>query len=163
MPIRSHGLRWVFMIAACVIAVPLFDVVADSAASASSLPNACSVLAAVQPQNTIAGGKHVAVGKPKTTSSTATDKACSESVGAITVYLDFSKYAGGFGGVKITSRTHPTGLGTGDELIVGTGLGSGGPVDFVNFHKGGIYASVSANGSVPSNLVALAREVYKQM
>jgi len=79
------------------------------------------------------------------------------------VYFDFSKYAGGFGGVKITSETHPSGLGAGDDLFVGTGLGNAGPVDFINFHKGGIYASVSANGSEPSNLTALAREVYKKL
>jgi hypothetical protein len=41
--------------------------------------------------------------------------------------------------------------------------GAGGPVDFINFYKGKIYASINAAGSVPNNLAALSLEVYKKL
>jgi hypothetical protein len=56
--------------------------------------------------------------------------------------------------------THPTGLGSGDELVVGK-TPTGGPVDFVVFHKSTTYADLSANGANPSSLTTLAREIYK--
>src|ERR1700722_396747 len=93
----------VSVLALAVVAIPCSEMIMASAASASVLPNACSVLSSVQPQNTIGGAKHLAAGKLIPTTSTATDKGCSEAVGSFKVYLDLSKYAGGFGGVRITS------------------------------------------------------------
>ena len=161
---RIRNRRWLgALIVAATVAVPVSVTAMISAASAIAIPNACTVLSAVQPQNSIATGKNVTPGKPKTTSSTAVGKACSEVVGSLTVYLDLSKYAGGWGGVKVTSETHPSGLGASDLLVVGTGLGGGGPVDFINFHRAGIYASVSADGASASGLTALARLIYKRL
>ena len=83
-------------------------------------------------------------------------------VGTLPIYLSMSHSFGGFGGIKVTSTTHPSGLGSGDELVVGTGLGpAGGPVDFIVFHKGTTYADLSANGATPSKLTILARQIYK--
>jgi hypothetical protein len=136
---------------------------AASTAAASALPNPCSVLAAAHAQNTIARGHHVNVGKVKVSTSTPTYKACGQVVGSITVYLGISSFFGGSGGVAVTSRTHPSGLGAGDVLTIGKAMGAGGPVDVIDFHKGGVYVTISANGAAPSNLTALARQVFRSL
>lgn len=82
-------------------------------------------------------------------------------MGPITVYLGVSSFLGGSGGVVVTSVTHPSGLGAGDELTVGKAMGSDGPVDVIVFHKGGVYVTINANGASPSNLTAFARQVYR--
>jgi hypothetical protein len=85
---------------------------------------------------------------------------CSETVGTLPVYLTVSHSFGGFGGIKVTSTTHPSGLGPGDELVVGAGP-TGNPVDFIVFHKSTVYVDLSANGANPSRLTTLARQVYR--
>ena len=134
-----------------------------STAAAGALPNPCSVLAAAHAQNTIARGHHVNVGKVKVSTSTPTYKACSQVVGSITVYLGISSFLGGSGGVAVTSLTHPSGLGVGAELTIGTAMGSGGPVDVIVFHRGGVYVTINANGAAPSNLTTLARQVFRSL
>jgi hypothetical protein len=146
-------------IAACCAAL-----VSAGAGSAAPLPNACTLLATVHPEKILHrhGSKvgHRALhkyGSGKTASAT-----CSETIGTQPVYLDLSlARSGGFGGVKVTSTTHPAGIGSGATLVVGTAAGSGGPVDFVSFHRGTVYADLSANGASPASLTAVAREVYK--
>jgi hypothetical protein len=85
---------------------------------------------------------------------------CSETVGTLPVYLTVSHASGGFGGIKVSSTTHPSGLGIGDELVVGTGP-TGKPVDFIIFHRLTVYMDLSANGAKPSSLTTLARQIYK--
>ena len=131
-----------------------------STAAAGALPNPCSVLAAAHAQNTIARGHHVNVGKVKVSTSTPTYKACSQVVGSITVYLGISSF---LGGVAVTFLTDPSGLGAGAELTIGKAMGSGGPVDVIVFHRGGVYVTINANGAAPSNLTALARQVFRSL
>jgi hypothetical protein len=138
-------------------------VIVASAASAATLPNPCTLLVKVHPEKTLARGKSVTVthGKlAKSGSGSLASSTCSEKVGTLSVFLTLSNSAGGFGGIQIISTTHPSGLGGGDELVVGTGP-SGNPVDFIVFHKSTVYADISANGAKPSNLTTLARQVYK--
>lgn len=135
---------------------------AAAAAPAAALPDPCSLLTKAQPQNTIAKGMTVAVKLGKLVKSGTGNNAyayCTETVGKLTVSISVSHYLGGFGGVRIVSTTHPTGLGAGDELVVGTGM-SGGAVDFIIFHAGGVYLDISANGATPTSLTDLARQVY---
>jgi hypothetical protein len=133
-----------------------------TASSAATLPDPCALLTKVHPENTIAKGTTVTVkiGKlVKYGSGRSAGSSCSEMVGRFTVSISLSHTAGGFGGVRIISTTHPTGLGPGDELIVGTGP-NGAAVDFIVFHTAKAYVDISANGATPSSLTALARQVY---
>jgi hypothetical protein len=133
-----------------------------NASEAAGLPDPCVLLTKVHAENTIAKGTTVSVklGKlVKYGSGNLASSYCPEMVGKLTVSISLSHAAGGFGGVRITSTTHPTGLGPGDELIVGTGP-TGGPVDFIVFHTSKAYVAISANGATPSSLTALARQVY---
>jgi len=132
------------------------------ASSSAALPNPCTLLTEVHPQDTIAKGTTVTVklGKlVKYGSGKYEDLYCPETVGKLTVSISFSQYGGGYGGVKVTSITHPTGLGSGDELVVGVGR-TNLPVDFIAFHTTKVYVSISANGAAPSSLTDLARQVY---
>jgi len=138
-------------------------VLGTDVALASTLPNPCSMLAAAHAQSTIAHGRQVSVGKVKVSTSTPTYKSCSQVVGSVTVYLGVSSFLGGSGGVMVTSVTHPSGLGVGDELTVGKAMGSGGPVDVIDFHKHGVYVTIDANGATPSNLTSFARQVFKSL
>ena len=138
-------------------------VVVASTASAAALPNPCTLLIKVHPEKTLAGGKPVAVTHGKLTKSgsgSLASSTCSEMVGKLSVFLTLSPSAGGFGGINVISTTHPSGLGSGDELVVGTSP-SGKPVDFIVFHRSSVYADISANGAKPGNLTLLARQVYK--
>ena len=149
--------------ASASVAVIGSGALAVSAAAAAALPNPCSVLAAARAQNTIARGHHVNVGEVKVSRSTPTYRACSQVVGSITVYLGISSFLAGSGGVAVTSLTHPTGLGAGAELTIGKAMGSGGPVDVIVFHRGGVYVTINANGAAPSNLTTLARQVFRSL
>jgi hypothetical protein len=139
--------------------------VTASAAFAAPLPNPCTLLAKVHPERTLHKGgsaikhrRHQSYGTGSSAGST-----CFETIGTQQVSLGLSFSSGGFGGVKITSETHPSGLGSGPTLYVGTGTGagSGGPVDFVTFHKAAIFADLDANGASPKSITAVARQVYK--
>jgi hypothetical protein len=133
------------------------------ASAAGTLPDPCTLLTQVHAENTIAKGKTVTVklGKlSKYGTGNGASLSCAEKVGTLNVSIDVSHYVGGFGGVKITSTTHPSGLGAGDALIVGSGAGSGGPVDFITFHTAKGYFDISANGANPIELTTLARQVY---
>jgi hypothetical protein len=144
-----------------VVAASIGSAIAN-ASEAASLPDPCALLTKVQAENTIAKGTTVIVklGKlVKYGSGNLASSYCPEMVGKLTVSISLSHAAGGFGGVRITSTTHPTGLGSGDALIVGTSP-TGGPVDFIVFHTTKAYVSISANGATPSSLTALARQVY---
>jgi hypothetical protein len=137
--------------------------VASGAATAAALPNPCALLTAVHAEKTLAKGKSVVVkhGKlVKSGSGSFVRLTCSEMVGTQPVFLTLSHSSGGFGGVKITSTTHPSGLGSGDQLVVGTGP-TGAPVDFIVFHKAGVFADISANGANPGKLTTLARQLFK--
>jgi hypothetical protein len=130
----------------------------------ASLPNACTVLASANPQTAFGHGT-AAAGKAKLqtyASGKYASASCTQMIGSQTVVLSLSLAGpGGFGGVKITSTSHPKGLGSEDSLIVGTGEGSGAAVDFVTFHRGSIYADLSANGASPTKLTAFAKAVYR--
>ncbi len=93
-----------------------------------------------------------------------TGVSCSETVGTQPLSISLtSGSTGGFGGVKITSQSHPAGLGSEATLIVGVGAGSGAPVDFIEFHRKTVYVDISANGMSPSTLTTFARQVFKQL
>jgi hypothetical protein len=80
-----------------------------------------------------------------------------------TVHLGISSFLGGSGGVAVTSLTDPSGLGAGAEFTIGKAMGSGGPVDVIVFHRGGVYVTINANGAAPSNLTALALQVFQSL
>ena len=151
------------VLASASIGTVALSALTSGPAAATALPNPCTVLGAAHAQSTIARGRHVNVGPVKVSTTTPSYKACSQVVGSITVYLGVSAFLGGSGGIRVTSVTHPTGLGPGDELTVGKAMGSGGPVDVIVFHKGGAYVTISANGASPGNLTALARQVYRSL
>lgn len=144
-----------------------FLVVASTAlASAPSLPNPCTLLTAGRAQHAFGHGKTLAVGHRKHEkygSGRYLSLYCSETVGTQPVSINvMSGGFGGFGGVRITSETHPAGLGSDATLITGVGAGNGGgPVDFINFHRMTIYVDISANGASPSTVATFARTVYK--
>jgi hypothetical protein len=130
--------------------------------SAATPPNACTLLTNAHPEQTIHKGGSAITHRAlhKYGSGQGASQTCSETIGTQPVYLSLSLGAGGFGGVKVTSTTHPSGLGSGASLIVGT-TPSGGAVDFIEFHKGTNFADLSANGASPSGLTTVARKVYK--
>ena len=145
-----------------VVGVVLAGFAPAGEVSAASLPNACTLLTNAHPGETLHKGGSAITHRAlhKYGSGEGASQTCSETIGTQSVYLSLSLGAGGFGGVKVTSTTHPSGLGSGASLIVGTSR-SGGAVDFINFHKGTIFASVSANGASPSGITTVARKVYK--
>jgi hypothetical protein len=137
--------------------------VASGMASVATLPNPCTLLSKVHPGTTLAPGKSVVVTQGKLASHGSGNLAistCSEMVGTLPLNLTFSHSFGGFGGIQVTSITHPSGLGSGDKLVVATSP-SGSPVDFIVFHKATVYVDLSANGANPSRLTTLARQVYR--
>ena len=161
MKVLARSLGRLAVVAAVVLC---FVLVGAGGVSAATLPNPCTLLTKVHPERAFGHGKTLAVThrvQHKYGSGALANLSCSETVGTQPVSINLSAGAGGFGGVKITSETHPTGLGAGALLIVGTGLGGGGPVDFVEFHTATIYVSISANGASPATLTAFARLVYK--
>lgn len=133
-------------------------------AARSALPSACTLLTKAHPEKVLGHGKTLAVAHRKAqkfgTGKYASYE-CSETVGTQPIWLTVSSSNGGSGGVKITSETHPTGLGSGATLVVGTAAGSNKPVDFVDFHRGGVYLDLTANGASPALLTTIARAVYK--
>ena len=130
--------------------------------SAANQPNACTLLSNAHPEMILHKGgsaiTHHALHKYG--SGQGASQTCSETIGTQPVNLSLSLGAGGFGGVKVTSTTHPSGLGSGDALIVGTSP-SGGAVDFIEFHRGTVFADLSANGASPGGITTVARRVYK--
>jgi hypothetical protein len=111
--------------------------VAAGMASSATLPNPCTLLSKVHPERTLAKGKPVVVSHGKVAnhgSGSLASSTCSEKVGTLPVYLIVSHSFSGFGGIKVTSITHPSGLGPRDELVVGAGP-TGSPVDFIVLHK----------------------------
>jgi hypothetical protein len=148
---------------AALVAMAAIALVVANAASSATLPNPCTLLNQVPPETTLAKGKSVVLTRGRLSShgsgSLATST-CSERIGALPVYLTFSHAFGGFGGIQVTSTTHPSGLGAGDALVVGRGP-TGNPVDFIVFHKSTVYVDLSANGANPSSLTTLARELYR--
>ena len=134
---------------AALVAIAVVALVAASAASPATLPNPCTLLSKVHAERTLAKGKSVVVTHGKLAnhgSGSLASSTCSEMVGTLPVYLTVSHSFSGFGGIKVTSITHPSGLGPGDELVVGAGP-TGSPVDFIVFHKSTVYVDLSANGS----------------
>ncbi len=163
MRIRFRRYSWATAsLALAAVSLTVTTVLSELPASARKLPNACSILSAVRPQNTIGASTHASAGTYKPSNSIGYS-GCYVKVGTITVTLYLSAGPGGSGGVRVTSTTHPSGLGTGDNLVIGVGAGSRAPVDYITFHRGGIYASINANGTKPSALTALAREVYPKI
>jgi hypothetical protein len=135
---------------------------AASEVSAASPPNACTLLTNAHPEQTLHKGGSAITHRAlhKYGSGQGASQTCSETIGTQPVYLFLSLGAGGFGGVKVTSTTHPSGLGSGDSLIVGTSS-RGGAVDFIEFHRGTVFAVLTANGASPSGITTVARKVYK--
>src|ERR1700690_2473442 len=141
--------------AVAAVFVACFVLVGAGGVSAAPLPNPCALLTKVHPERVFGHGKTLVVThrvQRKYGSGALANLSCAETVGTQPVSINLSAGAGGFGGVKIPSQTHPAGLGVGATLFVGTGLGGGGPVDFVEFHAATIYVSISANGASPSTL-----------
>jgi hypothetical protein len=159
------GRSWWRAAGAVVATATWLAPVAAGETSAAGLPNACTLLASANPQGALGHGKALAVGHQKLqkygTGATASS-VCSETVGTQPVTLGLSGSGGGFGGVKVTSQTHPSGLGSGATLTVGTAP-SGGPVDFVSFHRGSVWADLGANGANSGSLTTLARSVYQRL
>ena len=141
------------------VVVCLAPFAAFPAAAATAFPSPCTLLGKVHVKTLGSGavtrGKLTTFGSGKAASST-----CSEKVGTLSVFLTLSRAAGGFGGLTIISTTHPSGLGSGDELVVGTSP-SGNPVDFIVFHKKSVFADLSANGATPAHITTVARQIYK--
>jgi hypothetical protein len=156
-----------FRVGSAISGVVLLASVWWVASSAAALPNPCTLLANAHAGTAFGHGKTLPLGAQKTQhygTGKYAGATCLTSVGSQQVSLNLSGGAGGFGGVKITSQTHPSGLGAGATLTVGTGLGKGGgAVDFVSFHRGPIYAVVSANGASPAVLTSFARVVYREL
>ena len=153
---------WWGTVVACACVGCLAFAAAGSAAVAT-LPNPCTLLTKVHPEHTFGHGTTVAVMHRKLQkygSGAYAGSYCSEMVGKLLVTLSLSASAGGSGGVKVISQTHPSGLGSAATLTVGTGP-TGSPVDFVAFRKASLYVSLSANGAKPSSITTLARQVYK--
>lgn len=160
---KTFARRPVRLLSVLTAAVGLVAITAGFAGATAPLPDPCTLLTKAHAEESIAKGKTVTVKLGKVTKSGSGSLAaafCPELVGTLTVSIYVSHSFGGFGGVQVKSTTHPTGLGSGDNLIVGTGP-SGGPVDFIVFHTGGLYLDVSANGATPANLTTFARQVYK--
>ena len=159
-PIKSYAVAGVVALACLVF-------VASGVASTAALPNPCTLLARAHPERTFGAGKMLAVKDRKLQkygSGLSASASCSETVGTQPVVLSlFGAGAGGYAGVKVTSQTHPSGLGSGAALIVGTAAGGGGPVDFVVFHKSSVYVDASANGASPTVLTTFARQIYKAL
>jgi hypothetical protein len=157
---------WWSAVVACAFVVCLSGAAAGSAAVAT-LPNPCTLLAKVHPEHTFGHGKTVEVTHKKLQkygSGRYASVACSETVGTQPVSLSLSGAPpGGFGGIVKPTSSHPSGLGVGDTLIVGTAAGKGTPVDIVLFHRASVYADLSANGASPALLTSFARQVYKQL
>lgn len=152
--------RWLGLV--CLL-IGSLAVVATAAASGTALPSACAVLTKAHPEKAFGHGRVLVVSHHKAQkfgTGAATILVCSETVGRQSVSLSLSSSGGGFGGVKVISQTHPSGLGSGDTLTVGTSP-TGSPVDFISFHRGGVFAVITANGAVPSLLTAFARTIYK--
>jgi hypothetical protein len=158
--VRNHGsLRAGLFVLVAVAAV------AAAATARAAVPSACTVLTKAQPEKAFGHGKTLAVSHRTSrhygSGATATSN-CTEDVGTQLIVLSLTGEAsGGFGGVKVTSQTHPSGLGAGATLTVGTAAGSGKPVDFISFHRGSVYATINANGASPTVLTGFARTVYK--
>jgi hypothetical protein len=136
-----------------------------AASSAAALPNPCTLVANAHAGTAFGKGKSLALGAQKV-QKYGTGKyagaTCLTSVGTQQLSLGVSGTAsGGFGGVKVTSQTHPGGLGSGATLTVGTAAGSGSAVDFITFDRGGVYVDITANGGSPATLTSFARQVYK--
>ena len=161
---ESSAHPWCRRTAVFSFGVACLAAVGVNAAAAATLPNPCALLTKVHAEKTLAKGTSINVTQKKLTNSgsgSLASSTCSETVGKLSVVLSFSHSAGGgSGGIHIVSTTHPRGLGSGDQLVVGTSP-SGAPVDFIEFHKSTVYASVYANGAKPSNLTTLARQIYK--
>src|SRR5690348_13986824 len=93
-------------------AVAALAVAGAAAASASALQNPCALLKAAHAEKTLAKGATVKPGALKKYGSGALESDyCSETVGALTVSLSVAHNSGGFGGIKVSSETHPSGLG----------------------------------------------------
>jgi len=138
-------------------------VVATAAGSGTALPNACTLLTKAQPEKVFGHGKQLAVTQRKAQkfgTGAAATLLCSEQVGRQPVSLSLSLSGGGFGGIRVISQTHPAGLGSGDTLTVGTSP-AGSPVDIISFHRGHVFAVVTANGAAPAILTVFARALYK--
>jgi hypothetical protein len=153
---------WWSTVVACACVVCLALAAAGSAAGAT-LPNPCILLAKVHPEHTFGHGTTMAVTHKKLHrygSGAYASFYCTETVGKLLVALTLSASAGGSGGVKVISQTHPSGLGSAATLTVGTGP-TGSAVDFITFRKASLYASLSANGANPSSITAVARQIYK--
>ena len=161
---RSHRPIAALAVGIAAFAAVAVPAVAGTASRATALPNPCTLLAAAHAERTI-GTEKAATVKPGKLSKYGTgallDETCTETVGKIVVALSVAHNYGGFGGVTVTSTTHPGGLGAGDTLIVGTTPDGSKPVDFIVFHKASVYTSINANGAAPASLTAFARQVYK--
>jgi hypothetical protein len=134
---------------------------ATSSARGMSLPDPCTILASAHAESLTANASATS-GKLKTYGSGKYEQVtCDETVGTISVYLSYYSNAGGSGGVRVISQSHPAGFGGTATLTVGTGVGSNAPVDYIQFRKGALYADISANGAAPSKLTILGQKVYK--
>jgi hypothetical protein len=161
LPTTPPRTRLLVTLAAAALAGLAFA--AASSARGMGLPSPCPVLSAAHAQSlTASATASVSPGKLKTYGSgTSEQVTCNETVGTISVYLSYFNNVGGSGGVRITRQSHPAGFGGTATLTVGTGAGNGAPVDYITFHKGTLYADLSANGGEPSKLTTLGQEVYK--
>ena len=155
----GRRLSAVVVLAGCLL------IAASAAASQAALPNACAVLTKAHPEKAFGRGKVLPISHRKSQKfgvGATASFVCSEKVGTQTISLSLSSSSsGGFGGIKVTSQTHPSGLGVGDTLTIGKSASGTSPIDFLSFHRAGIYADVTANGASPSVLTAFSRAVYR--
>jgi hypothetical protein len=137
---------------------------ATALGSRAALPNACALLTQSHPEKAFARGTPLHISHHKSQkfgTGAAATVVCSETVGTQPVVLSLSGSSGGFGGVKVTAQTHPSGLGAGATLTVGTSPDGSKPIDFVSFHRGAVFAVLTANGGSPVVLTKLGRSIYK--
>lgn len=146
------------------VVIGLLMLAATANASGVASPNACTVMAKAHPEKAFGHGKMLAVSQRKSQkygAGASATSVCSEKVGTQAISLSLSSSGSGFGGVKVTTQTHPSGIGAGDTLTIGTTASGSSPVDFLSFHRGHVYAVVTANGAAPSVLTTFARTVYR--
>ena len=136
--------------------------VAASSARGVSLPNPCTILASAHAQSVTAKAAATASGHAEDVRLGQVRAGDLRRDGRDGQGLPLLLHERGrLRRRQIVSQSHPTGFGGTATLTVGTGAGSGAPVDYIVFRKGPLYADLSANGAEPSKLTTLGQEVYK--
>jgi hypothetical protein len=151
MSVRSFGLF------AGVVAL-----VFASGASAATVPNPCTLLAASEVNATVGVKGATLVGKLSTRPDNLVKLTiCTYTRGAATLQIEIAPHqtSGGYGGPPGMVITHPSGFGAGDIFASDTNPKF--PFANMSFTKGSFDAGVYSNGKYPkAEILALSRKVY---